>query len=335
MFGLLEDTQQRHRVLTVLMAAAVLVYVTGAAEVVCGFDLAMLAALVGGCPIFYSAAAALVRGRPRPILPSAGGACRGLPGLPGDGGEHAPGRRRGGPGDADRESPRARRRQQDAAGSRRLALRPETARVRSGNREHFVPIDEIEPEDIVIVRPGDRIAVDGAVVAGSSAVDQSPIIGERCRQTRRLPRVFAGTINLHGTIEVEAERVGQRHRAGSDHPIGRARRVGQAPSQRLADRWPPGSFRSCSELPSSATRSVETSSSRWRSWWWPVLRAGPGGSHGDCRRDQRAGPTGRARQGGDRKEKLGRAAVGGVWQDRHTHPGAAADRTDRAGRRLW
>ncbi|MDD4788577.1 MAG: hypothetical protein PHO07_15485, partial [Pirellulales bacterium] len=63
MFRLLEDTQQRRCVLTVLMGAALLVYMTGAAEVVCGFDLAMLAALVGGMPVFYSAAAGLVQGR--------------------------------------------------------------------------------------------------------------------------------------------------------------------------------------------------------------------------------------------------------------------------------
>jgi heavy metal translocating P-type ATPase len=240
MFGLLEDTQQRHRVLTVLMAAAVLVYVTGAAEVVCGFDLAMLAALVGGCPIFYSAAAALVRGRlsadfavslavlAAVYLGYRGGCAENmhlvaaevvLVMLIGKALEHvAVNRTRGGI-------------------EALLALRPETARVRSGNREHFVPIDEIEPEDIVIVRPGDRIAVDGAVVAGSSAVDQSPIIGESLPANKTIgARVFAGTINLHGTIEVEAERVGRG--TALDRIIRLVERAasGKAPSQRLADR---------------------------------------------------------------------------------------------------
>lgn len=240
MFGLLEDTQQRHCVLTVLMAAAVLVYVTGAAEVVCGFDLAMLAALVGGCPIFYSAAAALVRGRLSAdfavslavlaaiYLGYRGGCAENmhlvaaevvLVMLIGKVLEHAAVNRTRGGIEA------------------LLALRPETARVRSGNREHFVPIDEIEPEDIVIVRPGDRIAVDGAVVAGSSAVDQSPIIGESSPANKTIgERVFAGTINLHGTIEVEAERVGRG--TALDRIIRLVERAasGKAPAQRLADR---------------------------------------------------------------------------------------------------
>ena len=241
MFRLLEDTQQRRCVLTVLMGAALLVYMTGAAEVVCGFDLAMLAALVGGMPVFYSAAAGLVQGRLSAdfavSLAVLGAIYLGSRG-----------------GDAEQMYLVAaevilvmligKALVQAAVNRTRggiealVALRPATARVRSGDREQFVPIDEIEPKDIVIVRPGDRIAVDGAVVAGSSAVDQSPLIGESSPADKTIgARVFAGTINLHGTIEVEAECVGQA--TGLERIIRLVERAAsdKAPRQRMADRY--------------------------------------------------------------------------------------------------
>ena len=91
-----------------------------------------------------------------------------------------------------------------------LALRPDTARVRHGDHEEVVPVEEITPQHVVIVRPGDRVPVDGRVLVGSSSVDQSPITGESVPADKTVgDEVFAGTINMHGALELSVERLGE------------------------------------------------------------------------------------------------------------------------------
>ena len=118
-----------------------------------------------------------------------------------------------------------------------LCDRP-TARVRGNGHDHIIPIDEIEPEDIVIVRPGDRIPVDARVISGHSTVDQSPITGESLPADKTVgDEVFAGTINLHGAMELEVERIGEDTALEQIIHLVEHAEAAKAPTQRLADKY--------------------------------------------------------------------------------------------------
>ncbi len=88
-----------------------------------------------------------------------------------------------------------------------VALAPARALVRRGGVEQEVAADRVAPGDLVIVRPGSRIPVDGVIVAGETAVDQSPVTGESLPVDKWAgDSVFAGTINGYAAIEIEATR---------------------------------------------------------------------------------------------------------------------------------
>lgn len=83
-------------------------------------------------------------------------------------------------------------------------LRPNVATVRVDGAEVEMPVEEIAVGDIVLVRPGDRLPVDGLVVKGQSTIDQSPITGESVPVHKQIgDDVFAGTINGGGALEIE------------------------------------------------------------------------------------------------------------------------------------
>ena len=86
-----------------------------------------------------------------------------------------------------------------------------TARVLVGDDEQEVPIEQVIVSDTVIVRPGERIPVDGTVAAGQSAVDQSALTGESVPADKSVgDRVFAGTLNQFGALRITATQVGQQ-----------------------------------------------------------------------------------------------------------------------------
>src|SRR5215471_9626159 len=90
-----------------------------------------------------------------------------------------------------------------------LDLLPHTAEVRSAGQLAPRSVSELQPGDVVLVRPGGRIPVDGAVVSGHSFVDQSTITGESMPVEKVLgAAVYAGTINQSGTLQVKTERIG-------------------------------------------------------------------------------------------------------------------------------
>jgi Cd2+/Zn2+-exporting ATPase len=89
-----------------------------------------------------------------------------------------------------------------------MKLRPEQALVRRNYATVLLPVDQVELGDCFILRPGDRIPLDGMVVAGESTVDQSPITGESMpvfKQPDSL--VLAGTINKNGSLEVRVTKL--------------------------------------------------------------------------------------------------------------------------------
>ena len=91
-----------------------------------------------------------------------------------------------------------------------LNLQPETARVLRGSAEVELPLDEVRVGDLVRIRPGERVPVDGTVVQGRSGVDQSLVTGEPIPVEKAAgASVIGGSINGTGTLLVEAEAVGE------------------------------------------------------------------------------------------------------------------------------
>jgi Cu+-exporting ATPase len=90
-----------------------------------------------------------------------------------------------------------------------LELQPKTTRIRKGDEEMDVPIESIQPGDIVIVRPGEKIPVDSIVVEGFSAVDESMITGESVPVEKKPgDKVIGGTVNHDGSLVIKITKVG-------------------------------------------------------------------------------------------------------------------------------
>ena len=121
---------------------------------------------------------------------------------------------------------------------RQLAkLQPSTARVRRGDAEADVPIGEVRAGDIVIVRPGERIPIDGILRAGRGAVDESMLTGESMPVEKAAgDRVIGATINTAGALEIEATSVGEASVLARIITLMKEAQGSQAPIQRLADR---------------------------------------------------------------------------------------------------
>ena len=117
-----------------------------------------------------------------------------------------------------------------------LALTPPTARVLRGDRELDVPLSEVKPGDLLSVRPGDKVPVDGRITAGHSNVDESMISGEPIpRQVGDGDPVIGGTVNQTGAFRMRAERVGSETvLAQIVAMVGEAQRS-RAPIQRQVD----------------------------------------------------------------------------------------------------
>ncbi len=122
-----------------------------------------------------------------------------------------------------------------------LTQMPEKALVRRGGKEVEVPVGELCVGDRVIVRPGERLPVDGTVAGGDSAVDESPITGESIPLDKAQgDKVFAGSINQSGMLEIEAKKVGVNTTLARIQRLVEEAQASQAPVQRIADkaaRW--------------------------------------------------------------------------------------------------
>ncbi len=120
-----------------------------------------------------------------------------------------------------------------------LDLAPPTVRlVRADGSEADVPVAEINPGDIFIVRAGERIALDGRVTAGSSSVNQAPITGESV-PVEKAPgaEVFAGTVNGDGTLTVEATKVAENTMLARIIRLVEEAHAGRAPSEQWVERF--------------------------------------------------------------------------------------------------
>ncbi len=125
---------------------------------------------------------------------------------------------------------------------RLMALKPQTARVIRDGEEIEIPADEVQVGDIVLVRPGEKIPVDGIVVDGYSSVDQSMITGESIPVDKKAgDEVIGATINKTGFLKVRATKVGKDTALAQIIKLVEQAQQTKLPIQRLAD-WVAGHF---------------------------------------------------------------------------------------------
>jgi Cu+-exporting ATPase len=118
-----------------------------------------------------------------------------------------------------------------------LGLAPKTARiVRADGNEEDIPLEQVQPNDVLRVRPGEKVPVDGVVLEGASALDESMVTGESIPVEKTAgARLIGATVNGTGSLLMRAERVGtDTLLAQIVHMVSEAQRS-RAPIQRLAD----------------------------------------------------------------------------------------------------
>jgi Cu+-exporting ATPase len=129
------------------------------------------------------------------------------------------------------------RRRSSAAIRALLELGAKEARVLRGGEEVLVPVEELRVGDRFVVRPGEKIATDGLVEEGASAVDQSMLTGESVPvEVEPGSEVAGATINTHGRLVVRAMKVGAETALAQIARLVAEAQAGKAPIQRLVDR---------------------------------------------------------------------------------------------------
>lgn len=118
-----------------------------------------------------------------------------------------------------------------------MGLRPKTARVTRGDREQDVPIEAVVIGDVVVVRPGEKIPVDGLVAEGRSTVDESMLTGESLPVAKNPgDEVVGASINQHGSLNVKATKIGSETALAQIIALVEEAQGSRAPIQGLADR---------------------------------------------------------------------------------------------------
>lgn len=117
-----------------------------------------------------------------------------------------------------------------------MGLAPKTARVVRGGLEQDIPVADVMPGDHVIVRPGERIPVDGVVIEGRSSVDESMLTGESLPVDKRVgSEVVGATVNKSGRLVMEATAVGAQTALAQIIRLVQQAQGSKAPVQRVAD----------------------------------------------------------------------------------------------------
>jgi Cu+-exporting ATPase len=119
---------------------------------------------------------------------------------------------------------------------RLMRLQPRRARVLRDGREVEVSVEEVEVGDVLVVRPGEQVPVDGVVLEGYSAVDQSMLTGESIPVEKKSgDEVIGGTLNRTGSFTFRATRVGQQTALAQIIRLVEEAQTSKAPIQKLAD----------------------------------------------------------------------------------------------------
>ncbi|MEJ6982384.1 heavy metal translocating P-type ATPase [Pedobacter sp. P351] len=118
-----------------------------------------------------------------------------------------------------------------------MGLQPKTVRVILEGEEQEIPIASVEIGSVIILRPGEKVPVDGAVVSGTSYVDESMITGEPIPvQKEKDDKVFAGTVNQKGSFQFVAEKVGSDTLLAHIIKMVQEAQGSKAPVQKLVDK---------------------------------------------------------------------------------------------------
>jgi Cu+-exporting ATPase len=118
-----------------------------------------------------------------------------------------------------------------------MDLQPTMARRLKGGVEEEVPVEHVEVGDILLVKPGEKVPVDGVVIQGPSTVDESAVTGESIpAEKAEGDQVIGATLNMTGLLKVRADKVGQDTTLSQIVRLVEEAQVGRAPIQRLADR---------------------------------------------------------------------------------------------------
>ncbi|RAK06467.1 Cd2+/Zn2+-exporting ATPase [Halanaerobium saccharolyticum] len=119
-----------------------------------------------------------------------------------------------------------------------MDLAPNLAAVIRDGEEKEIAAEEVEIEEVVIVRPGEKIPVDGTVIKGKSEVNQAAITGESIPVSKETgDEVFSGTINKNGYLEIKTERVGDDTTFGKIIELVEEAQEEKAPTQKLMERF--------------------------------------------------------------------------------------------------
>jgi Cu+-exporting ATPase len=131
----------------------------------------------------------------------------------------------------------ARARGQTSAAIKKLVgMQPRTALVVRGGKETEIPVDDVQVGDLILVRPGERVPVDGIIRKGYSAIDESMITGESLPVEKKAgDEVIGATINKTGSFEFEATKVGKDTTLAQIIGLVEEAQGSKAPIQRLAD----------------------------------------------------------------------------------------------------
>jgi len=118
-----------------------------------------------------------------------------------------------------------------------MRLAPREAVVRRNGTEAVVAVDQVQPGELIVVKPGDRIPLDGEVAQGRSMVNQAPITGESMPVLKEPgARVFAGTINQDGALEITVTRVARETTLARIADLVEEAQAQKSPTQRFTER---------------------------------------------------------------------------------------------------
>ena len=118
-----------------------------------------------------------------------------------------------------------------------MGMAPKTARVKRGNAMVDVVIETVTSGDIVLVRPGERIPVDGEVIDGHSSIDESMLTGESIPVEKRIgSKVYAGTINTLGSLELQTTKTVEETLLAGIIRLIEESQGSKAPIEAIADR---------------------------------------------------------------------------------------------------
>lgn len=119
-----------------------------------------------------------------------------------------------------------------------VRLTPQIARIRTGNSEREVPVVEVKVGDILLIKPGETIPVDGRIISGQTTVNQAIITGESLPVDKTVnDEVYVGTLNQLGSIEVVATKVGEDTSLAKLIRLVKEAENKKAAVVRVADRW--------------------------------------------------------------------------------------------------